>query len=75
VEIVPFVSITISKESKLVISQNLVESISYLTLITGEKLASTNNTSTSSSFSLSSSTVTYQTFFSILISISNSKPS
>jgi hypothetical protein len=56
-------------------SQNLVFSMLYLTFTTGEKLASTSNTSTSSSLSFNSSTVRYQAHFSTLISIFNSKPS
>jgi len=47
----------------------------YLTFNTGEKFASINKTSTSSSLSFNSSTVRYQTHFSTLISIFNSKPS
>ncbi|MDR3150870.1 MAG: hypothetical protein LBU14_04715 [Candidatus Peribacteria bacterium] len=71
----PSVVIIISSESRLVISQNLVFSMLYFTFNTGEKLASISKTSTSSSFSCNSSCVKYQTHFSILISISNSKPS
>jgi hypothetical protein len=73
--IAPFVVTTISRESRLVISPNLVCSILYLTFSTGEKLASICNISTSSSSSFSSSTVKYQTHFSTLISIFSSKPS
>jgi hypothetical protein len=74
-EIAPFVVTTISRESKLVISPNLVCSMLYLTFTTGEKLASISNTSTSSSLSFNSSIVKYHTHFSTLISIFNSKPS
>jgi hypothetical protein len=45
----------ISKESKLIISQNLAFSILYFTFNTGEKLVSTSKTSTSSSLSNNSS--------------------
>ncbi|MBT3728754.1 hypothetical protein HOF65_08255 [bacterium] len=74
-EIAPFVVTTISRESKLVISQNLACSMLYLTFTTGEKFASTSNTSTSSSLSFSSSIVKYQTHFSTLISIFSSNQS
>jgi len=74
-DITQLVEITISSESKLVISQNLVSLTSYLTLVTGEKLASNNKTLTSSSLFFSSSILKYQTDFSTLISISNDNPS
>jgi len=74
-DIIHEVETSISKFSKLVISSILVDSILYLTLVIGEKLASSNNTLTSSSLSLNSSIDKYQTFFSTLISISNSNQS
>ncbi|MDF1682253.1 MAG: hypothetical protein P1U46_00270 [Patescibacteria group bacterium] len=67
--------IVITNASRFIISQNLAFSISYLTFTTGEKLVSTNKTSTSSSLSFNSSCVKYHTHFSTLISISSSKPS
>jgi len=74
-EITPEVVTSISSESRLVTSSTLVDSILYLTLVTGEKLASRRRTLTSSSLSFNSSIPTYQTFFSILISISRFSPS
>jgi hypothetical protein len=74
-EIHPLVFISIFKDSRFVISQCLVFSISYFTFNTGEKLASINNTLTSSSFSFNSSILLYPTPFSTLISISKSNQS
>ncbi|MEA3386884.1 MAG: hypothetical protein U9Q66_00310 [Patescibacteria group bacterium] len=74
-EIIQEVEIVSSKESRFTISPNLAFEISYLTLSTGEKFASINKTDTSSSSSLSISILLYQTFFSTLISISNSNQS
>ena len=74
-DIIHDVETSISKFSKLVISSILVDSTEYLTFVIGEKLASINNTLTSSSFSLNSSIDKYPTFLSILISISNSSQS
>gem|GEM_PF-518522 len=73
--ITPFVEIVISKESRFVISPNLVSFTSYFTLITGEKFASISKTQTSSSIFFNSSIDKYQTDFSTLISISRFIPS
>jgi hypothetical protein len=72
---VQLVKTSIFKFSKFEISPFLVFSISYFTFKTGEKLASSNNTLTSSSTSFKSSILLYQTFFSTLISISISNQS
>jgi hypothetical protein len=74
-DIIQEVEISISRFSKLVISSILVDSTEYLTLVIGEKFASSNNTLTSSSFSLNSSIDKYPTLFSTLISMSNSNQS